>query len=54
MDLLSLYENIYKMEYQAGMIDKPTVHSYVALGILSADGYRRITGDDYSAGTATD
>ena len=38
----------YKNEYDWGWINKDVLQSYVQMGILSAEGYRKITGDTYA------
>lgn len=41
------FENMYKMDYEFGWLDKAGLKSNVVAGYLSADGYKRITGEDY-------
>ena len=47
LDMTSLYKN----EFDWGWITKDILKTYVEMGILSAEGYRKITGDDYVQAT---
>lgn len=40
-------EQQYKQQFDWGWLDKDTLKSYVAMGILSKDGYKRIVGVEY-------
>lgn len=41
------FENLYRMDYQFGWLNKEGLKGVVKQGFLSPDGYKRITGDDY-------
>ncbi|WP_276804862.1 XkdX family protein [Lactobacillus hominis] len=42
------FEDMYRMDYQFGWLDKNGLKDVVSKGYLSADGYKRITGDEYA------
>ncbi|WP_297818527.1 XkdX family protein [uncultured Lactobacillus sp.] len=43
------FEQMYKMDYQFGWMDKNGLRGIVAQGFLSTEGYERITGDKYDS-----
>lgn len=43
------FEEMYKMDYQFGWMDKAGLRGVVGQGFLSPEGYERITGDKYDS-----
>lgn len=41
--------SIYQMDYQFGWYNKDQMKNLVVQGFLTADGYKKIVGDDYVA-----
>lgn len=47
-DMTPFYED-YAQRYRWGWLKKQDLYDYVGRGLLTADWYKRITGDDYVA-----
>lgn len=47
--LFDSIENMFKLDYQYGWVTKEALAGYVKANTLTADGYKRITGEDYKA-----
>lgn len=41
------FERLYKLYYDMGIYTKADIKSFVQLGCVGSDAYKRITGDDY-------
>lgn len=42
-----MFENMYRMDYEFGWLDKDGLKGVVEKGYLTPEGYQRITGDAY-------
>lgn len=42
-------ESLYKLSYDAGFYTNETIASFVKMGTIGPDAYKRITGEDYVA-----
>ena len=53
LDLSASFEYFYKLYYDMGIYTKETIASFVKMGCVGPDAYKRITGDNYETSIAT-
>nr|DAX91857.1 MAG TPA: hypothetical protein [Caudoviricetes sp.] len=47
-DLNSLFLQMWVLDFQMGLFQKPYFQGLVKQGLLSVDGYKEVTGEDYA------
>ena len=52
VQMLNIFKNLATMFYNSGYYDKAIIASFVKIGTLNADDYKKITGDEYAAPSA--
>lgn len=50
-DLNALFLQMWVLDYQMGLFQKPYFQGLVQQGLLDAAGYKKVTGEDYVAPT---